>query len=104
MKTPIETVLKWAWQSANDSQTDDVQRYLSALGDYMIQQKIGDAHEFLSQSDCGFKDRLAAVSQYYGFDWRSADNGWWYYPLSGEVKSPPQYIPPLKVVETGEDK
>jgi hypothetical protein len=58
----------------------------------------GDVSNFIVESQCGYKDKLASVSQYLNIDWRALDSGYWYWPLEGETTGPPQHIPSITFV------
>lgn len=93
----INAILVSAWDAANNNEAFVLGELLHRLAALFWLSGEGDIHSWLFESECQFKDRLAAVSDAVGFDWQSHDSGVWYFPATGEVRGVPDYIPPIKV-------
>lgn len=95
----LVTHIAQAWDHANHNRQLSLQLSISNIAELMEMRGDGNIREFMEESDCGYKDRLAAVSEYLGLNWQSHDSGVWNYPLTGVVTGPPNHIPPVKFVE-----
>ena len=100
MKT--EALIEKAFAAANDFNVEKTQRLLIEIADAFRQGGIGNIDEFTFESECGFKDKLAAIANYLSVDWQSMDSGVWYYPMTGQTAPPPEHIPTIVFVEYGD--
>ena len=95
----LEEKIAEAWDHANNQRNLNLILAISNIALLLQMRGDGDVSEFIVESQCGYKDKLASVSNYLNLNWRRLDSGYWYWPLEGETTGPPENIPRIVFVE-----
>ena len=98
IKRELYRTLRLAWHYANENDAARVGQLLHRLTSLVWVLGDGDLYDWVHGSNCVFKDRLAAISQLYNFNWKGEDSGVWFYPALGVMSGRPDYIEPVKVI------